>query len=169
MNNSQLESASQRMQQAVWDPLQRQHTCTSSESSLMLHVSMMPRFGCNILSEVHSSFLPAACMSTVLAQILMACVQGRREVFQELKKEHPSMKLLYTTPEQLQGSEGLVECLHDLCNRCHPTPPVRLCACFSLHSLLCVVGLLLHRTCFGGACSAPACSTQTLCGCASNL
>ena len=47
-------------------------------------------------------------------------MQGRREVFQELRKEHPSMKLLYTTPEQLQSSEGLLECLHDLCTRCMP-------------------------------------------------
>jgi hypothetical protein len=44
-------------------------------------------------------------------------MQGRKEVFQELRKEHPTMKLLYTTPEQLQSSEGLVECLQDLHNR----------------------------------------------------
>lgn len=43
--------------------------------------------------------------------------QGRKEVFQELKKDHPTIKLLYTTPEQLQNSTGLVECLQDLSAR----------------------------------------------------
>lgn len=39
-------------------------------------------------------------------------------MFRELEKPHPSIKLLYTTPEQLQSSEGLLNCMQRLYERC---------------------------------------------------
>jgi transposase InsO family protein len=43
-----------------------------------------------------------------------ARVQRRNKVFDELRKARPSVKLLYTTPEQLAASAGLVDRLGDL-------------------------------------------------------
>jgi hypothetical protein len=47
-----------------------------------------------------------------------AAVQRRTQVFDELRKDVPSIKLLYTTPEQLAASEALVDRLADLHSRC---------------------------------------------------
>eukprot|EP00892_Ulva_mutabilis_P008216 jgi/Ulvmu1/5767/UM025_0021.1 len=44
-------------------------------------------------------------------------MQDRCAVFRELEKPHPSIKLLYTTPEQLQSSEGLINTLQVLYER----------------------------------------------------
>ena len=44
-------------------------------------------------------------------------MQDRCAVFRELEKPHPSIKLLYATPEQLQSSEGLIKTLGVLYQR----------------------------------------------------
>jgi hypothetical protein len=49
--------------------------------------------------------------------IVYYMMQGRRRVFRELQKQQPTVKLLYTTPEQLKSSEGLLEVLGSLHSR----------------------------------------------------
>jgi superfamily II DNA helicase RecQ len=40
--------------------------------------------------------------------------EARLRVFRELRKPHPTVKLVYTTPEQLKASEGLNGVMEDL-------------------------------------------------------
>jgi superfamily II DNA helicase RecQ len=44
-------------------------------------------------------------------------VQERQAIFRELEKDVPTIKLLYTTPEQLQASAGIVAKLDGLHQR----------------------------------------------------
>ena len=56
-----------------------------------------------------------------------AALQERLKVFEELRSVSMKTKLLYTTPEQLQASAGLTECLQRLHQRCaRLSPPVLL-------------------------------------------
>ena len=52
-----------------------------------------------------------------------ARVQRRRMVFDELRKDACTIKMLYTTPEQLQASNALVDRLKELHGRCAPPAP----------------------------------------------
>lgn len=54
------------------------------------------------------------------ASHFLSHIQDRVSVFRELEKPHPSIKLLYTTPEQLQSSEGLLNTLQGLYKRYSP-------------------------------------------------
>ena len=45
-------------------------------------------------------------------------MQDRLNVFKDLQSGKPHTRLLYTTPEQLQASAGLSECLQDLHRQC---------------------------------------------------
>jgi hypothetical protein len=79
------------------------------------------------LKRLHNCGVPSflhTCAYLVLLQNAFACMQARNNVFKELRKAQPTIKLLYTTPEQLQASAALGDVMADLQSRCSPRADV---------------------------------------------
>jgi superfamily II DNA helicase RecQ len=81
------------------------------------------------------------CAMHTEASIAPLGVQRRNKVFDELRKARPSVKMLYTTPEQLAASAGLVDRLGDLHAR------------HALASFLLLLVLMHHARATCGECS----------------